>query len=234
MIRRLPFLLLLILVAAGSAAAQQGHEGHDEREGARPAHVVPDHSFADVERWSSIFDDPERDAWQKPEEIVEALAIGPGSVVADVGAGTGYFMVHLAPAVAPGGKIFAIDIEPNMVDHLRRRADDEGLSGVHAIRADPDDPKVPAGIADRVLLVDTYHHIEGRVDYLRRLKGSLAAKGQVVVIDFFKRKLPVGPPPEHKMARGHVIDEFEEAGYRLLSEETFLPHQYFLRFVPEP
>ena len=218
------FVILISPAAAGSAQHEETGSGHQ--------HTVPDHPFDDVERWSKIFDDPERDEWQMPGKVVAALGLEPGSVVADVGAGTGYFVMHLAPAVAPGGRVLAIDIEPNMVEHIRERAAKGKLDGVEPTVGKPDDPGIPGGVADRILVVDTYHHIRDRVDYLTRLKRSLAEGGQVVIVDFYKRPLPVGPPTEHKMARDHVIEEFQEAGYDLASEETFLPHQYFLFFAP--
>lgn len=225
--------LLAPLPALSAPASSEEPQSRPARAQSRPAHTVPDHSFADVERWVRIFDDPGRSEWQMPERVVDSLGLEAGEVVADVGAGTGYFIGHLARAVAPGGRVLAIDIEPNMVKHMRERAEKEGVPGVEPILGEPDDPRIPAGTADRILLVDTYHHVHDRVDYLRRLAASLTGTGQVVVIDFFKKELPVGPPPEHKMSRDQVLDEFREAGYRLAAEETFLPYQYFLLFEPE-
>ena len=199
-----------------------------------PDHVVPDHSFADVERWTKVFDDPARDEWQKPEQVVAALRLGPGAVVADVGAGTGYFTFRLARAVAPGGRILAIDTEANMVEHLRGRAESEGVAGVEPILATRSDPRIGPATVDRILLVDTYHHIHDRVVYLRQLRAALRDGGEVAVVDFHKRPLPVGPPPEHKMDREEVLAEFLAAGYGLVREETFLPYQYYLIFAPPP
>jgi ubiquinone/menaquinone biosynthesis C-methylase UbiE len=233
----------VVLIAAGLAApfaaaetqppqtqpAQTEHQ-HSHGSQTQPAFVVPEHSFADVDRWVTVFDDPARSEWQMPERLVAALGLKAGSVVADIGAGTGYFIGHLAKAVAPGGRVLAVDLEPNMVSHMRERADKEGVAGVETILAAPDDPHIPAGSTDCILMVDTYHHIHERVAYLRRLQGALAKGGRVVVVDFHKEPLPVGPPPEHKMTREEIVAEFEEAGYRLAKEETFLPYQYFLRF----
>jgi ubiquinone/menaquinone biosynthesis C-methylase UbiE len=227
-VRRLPAILLALLLGAPSLAG----EPQTAPAQTQPHHQVPDHSFAEVDRWEKVFDDPARDDWQRPGEVIAALGLRPGAVVADLGAGTGYFAIPLARAVAPGGRVLAIDTEPNMVEHLGKRAAADGVAGVEPILAAPDDPRIPAGAADAVLIVDTYHHIHDRIGYLRRLRASLAPAGEVVVIDFHKRPLPVGPPPEHKMAREHVIDEFLEAGYELAREETFLPYQYFLRFRP--
>ena len=222
-----------LLALSGSIPALPQGAGEDRGSHTRPHHLVPDHSFADVDRWVEVFEDPDRAEWQKPEEVVRALDLEPGSMAADVGAGTGYFTFPLARAVGPEGRVLAIDIEANMVEHLRERAAEEGTAWVEPLLVPPDDPGIPEGAADCILVVDTYHHIHDRVDYLRRLRRALAPGGEVVVIDFFKRELPVGPPLEHKMARDHVVAEFLEAGYLLRAEETFLPHQYFLRFQPE-
>jgi len=238
---RVPALVPLIAVglaapfaAAQSAAPQtqpaESEHHHSHGSQTQPGFVVPDHSFADVDRWAAVFDDPARSEWQMPERLVAALGLKAGSTVADIGAGTGYFIGHLAKAVAPGGRVLAIDLEPNMVSHMRERAAKEGVAGVEAILAAADDPHIPVGSASCILMVDTYHHIHERVAYLRRLQGALAKGGRVVVVDFRKEPLPVGPPPEHKMTREEIVSEFVAGGYRLAGEETFLPYQYFLEF----
>ncbi len=190
------------------------------------------HSFADVARWSAVFDDPSRDEWQKPEELVSALAIRPGQTVADLGAGTGYFERHLSAAVGDDGTVLAVEPEPNLVAHLRERAEKEATANVVPILASPDNPRLPRGAVDLVLLVDTYHHIDDRPAYFRRLGRSLRPSGRVAIVDFEKRDLPVGPPPEHKLAREIVIAEMREAGYALEAEPAILPHQYVLVFRP--
>jgi len=190
------------------------------------------HSFADVAQWSAVFDDPARDAWQKPEAVVGALRIRPGSVVVDLGAGTGYFSRYLSAAVGPTGAVFAVDTEPNLVAHLRERAEHEGSANLVPVLASADSPRLPAGSADLILVVDTYHHIDDRLAYFRRLRRCLRPGGRVAVIDWQKHELPVGPPMEHKLAREHVVDEMEAAGYRLAAEPDVLPYQYFLVFTP--
>ena len=102
------------------------------------------------------------------------------------------------------------------------------------VLASPDDPFLPRGRVDRVLIVDTYHHIDDRLGYFRRMKEALAPGGRVAIVDFHKRPLPVGPPPEHKLSREFVIGEMRQAGWVLSREETFLPYQYFLLFEPAP
>jgi ubiquinone/menaquinone biosynthesis C-methylase UbiE len=187
-------------------------------------------SFADIEHWTKVFDDPGRAAWQKPEEIVRALGLRAGMTVADVGAGTGYFSRFLSAAVGPDGTVFAVDPEPKMVERLRARAEAERTANVVPVLASRDDPRLPAGAVDVILLVDTYHHVDDRVAYFTRLRRALRPAGRIAVVDWQKRELPVGPPLDHKLARDVVVDEMTAAGYALGSEPDFLPYQYFLIF----
>jgi len=191
------------------------------------------HSFADVAHWSAVFDDPGRDVWQKPQAVVDALAIKPGMNVADLGAGTGYFSRYLSVAVGPSGTVFAVDPELNLVAQLRKRAEQEHTANVVPVLASLDNPRLPARDVDLILIVDTLHHIDDRITYLRRLERFLHPHGRVVVIDFKKEEIPVGPPPAHKLARTDVLGEFDSAGYRLVGEPQILPYQYFLIFQAE-
>ncbi|MCK6554854.1 methyltransferase domain-containing protein [Candidatus Binatia bacterium] len=229
---RCPAILLaacLILRAAhpafaGPATPTSGHHHRD--------HATVRHSFDDVRHWQSVFDDPARDAWQKPGELVGALQIRPGMTVADIGAGTGYFSRYLATAVGDAGTVFAVDPEPRLVAHLRERAEQEGTGQVIPVLGSPDNPRLPAGAVDLVLIVNTLHHIDGRTDYFRRLQRALKPGGRIAVVDFKKEPLPVGPPPEHKLAPEQAIDEFSRAGYQLVDRPELLPYQYVLVFAP--
>lgn len=228
--------------APSAPAADAGHHGpgHAHGDAARGGHhgagdaddATVRHSFEDVEHWSRVFDDPARDAWQKPAALVAALELPRGGTVADVGAGTGYFSRHLSGAVGPGGTVLAADVEPSLVAHLRRRAEQEGLANLVPILASLDNPRLPAGASDVVLIVDTWHHIDDRVAYARRLAAALKHDGRVVIVDFQKREMPVGPPLEHKLAREQVVEEMAKAGYTLAGEPDVLPYQYVLVFAP--
>ena len=226
---------VLALVAASfpvTACAAGGHD-HDRPPASPPSDAATaHHPFDDAAKWSKVFDDPSRDAWQKPDLVVDALGIKPGMVVADLGAGTGYFIGRLARAVGERGVVLAIDPEPDMARHLGTRARKEKLPNVVPVLALPEDPFLPPGRVDRVLIVDTYHHIDARRVYFTRLRAALATGGQVAIVDFQKRPLPVGPPPEHKLDRATVVDEMAAAGWRLAREVTDLPYQYFLIFEP--
>ena len=226
------FALALLLpgpFAAERPAPQAPQHGEERRD---PHDATAHHPFDDVEKWIKVFDDPERDAWQKPAEVAEALGLKPGMIVADLGAGTGYFEGHLAKRVTPGGIVLAIDTEPEMVVHLAKRARGSGLDNVVPVLALPDAPFLPGRRVDRVLIVDTYHHIDGRLEYFRRMQEALAPNGRVAIVDFHKKPLPVGPPVEHKLSREFVLEEMQQAGWSLAEEKTFLPYQYFLILEP--
>jgi ubiquinone/menaquinone biosynthesis C-methylase UbiE len=224
------------------AAHRTGTDGSQTKPHTRPHHdhqpsdetddATADHPFDQMDYWIEVFDDPGRDRWQMPQAVMRALELKAGMRVADIGAGTGYFNPHLAAAVRPEGRVYAIDTEPKMVEHMKERAIAEKTPNVIPILAAPEDPKIPEEGVDVVLIVDTYHHIDDRLQYFERLKGSLKPGGRLVVIDFFKKPLPVGPSPDHKLPREHVLRELEKIGYRLLDERTFLPFQYFLIFEP--
>ncbi len=190
------------------------------------------HPFDEIDKWVARFDDPTRDEWQKPDEVVAALKLSPGMTVADLGAGTGYFNRRLSEAVGPEGKVLAVDIEPAMVKHMQERAEQEKTPNVTPILARPADPKLPMGGVDLVLIVDTYHHFDDRLQYFQRLKRAMKPGGRLAIIDFHKRELPVGPDPDHKLEREQVVAEMEAAGWRLEREPDFLPYQYFLIFEP--
>jgi SAM-dependent methyltransferase len=226
-ILRLPLALLAALLAFAASAPQT-------RPGKGPHDATAHHPFTDVEKWVKIFDDPERDAWQKPAEVAKALRLRRAGIVADIGAGTGYFVPYLAEAVGPGGWVLAVDTEPEMVRHLGARARKAGLANTLPILAAPDDPFLPLGRLDCVLIVNTYHHIDDRLVYFRSLRDALAPGGRLAIVDFHKRPLPVGPPPEHKLEREFVLEELRRAGWRLVEEPGFLPHQYFLILRPDP
>ena len=189
-----------------------------------------EHSFGDAQKWSKVFDDPKRDAWQKPHEVIQALALKPDAIVADIGAGTGYFAVRLAHNV-PKGRVYAVDLEPEMVKHLNERAKANGVANLTAVQGAADDARLPEKV-DTVLLVDVYHHIEKREAYFRRLADSLKTGGRVAIIDFTMTS-SMGPPKSTRVDPARTKSELKAAGYDLVQEYTFLPNQYFMVFAPE-
>ena len=183
----------------------------------------------DAKTYIAMLDDPQRESYQKPDQVVAALNVSEGETVADVGAGSGYFTFRLANAVGKKGRVFAIDINPEMIIHLNRLIRDKRIMNVTTILSVPEDPLVPA-LVDRVFICDTWHHVDKQTSFLALIKKSLKPGGQVIMIDFQKRSLPVGPPVEMKIAREDLIHQMEAAGYTLRKEHTFLPYQYFLIF----
>jgi ubiquinone/menaquinone biosynthesis C-methylase UbiE len=208
-------LLALSLSISGLAFAQAPH--------------THQHSFSGAEQWAHVFDDPKRDAWQKPHEVIQALSLKPDAVIADVGSGTGYFAVRLANMV-PNGRVYGVDVEPDMVKYLAERAKREKRDNVVAVKGTPGDPRLPEK-ADLVLLVDVYHHIEDRERYFRDLRASLKPGGRVAVIDF-RMDSPDGPPRAARIVPQRVIEELGRAGYQVAKQHDFLPNQYFLEFRP--
>lgn len=183
------------------------------------------HRFANAAEWSKTFDDPSREAWQKPQSVIDAMEIAPGMTVADIGAGTGYFEPYLSRAAGPNGKVLALDVEPDMVAHLKDRASKEQLANVEAKQVAPDDPGLSPSSVDRILVVDTWHHIGNRVDYATRLAVALRHGGEVFVVDFTP-EAKHGPPPEHRVPQKEVARALETAGLVVRDADVGLPDQY--------
>ncbi|MCP3981521.1 MAG: class I SAM-dependent methyltransferase [bacterium] len=218
--RHLCFAILLAALApmAFAAGAEEPHQGR--------------HGIQNLEAWVEKFENPERNGWQFPGLVIDVLGIVSGDHVADLGAGTGYFSRFFAQELEGDGKVYAVDIEAPALEYLDNRKDvDHDV--IETVLAQPDDPNLPDGEIDVVVVVNTWHHIEKRPRYLKKLRRALdPTTGRVAIIDWYKGELPMGPPPEHKLERGEVIAEFEAAGWNLSTESTGLPYQYFLIFRP--
>jgi len=184
----------------------------------------------DSKAYIARLEDPMRDGYQKPAEVVKALGIKEGEVIADIGAGSGYFSFPLARAVGPSGRVYAVDVNADMVRHMNRRIRDAKASNLVTVLCPFDDPLLADGAIDRVFICDTWHHIEGHPKYLGLLKKALKPGGQVVMVDFKKEKTPVGPPMEMRIERDDLVREMQANGFQLAAEHTFLEYQYFLIF----
>ncbi len=195
-----------------------GHDGHG-------GPLV--HRFEKADDWAKEFDNPERDAWQKPTEVVAGMAIAPGMTVADIGAGTGYFEPHLSKAVGPTGKVLALDIEPDMVRYLRERAEKEKLANVTAQIVTPGETGLAAGSVDRILIADTWHHIPDRTTYAQKLRAALKPGGMLIIVDF-TLEATKGPPKEHRLSADKVIAELDAGGLAGKSIDESLPEQYIV------
>jgi len=196
---------LFFLVAAACAAAQVKHQHHPPRS---------------ADEYAKVLEDPSRDAWQKPHEVIMALKLKPTEVIADIGAGSGYFTRRFAHHAA---KVYAVDISADLLAKTKGEK-------IETVLATPDDPKLPAASVDTIFICDVLHHIENREAYYKKLAAALKPGGRIVNIDFHKRDLPVGPPVSMKISEDEVRKEFAAAGFKQSAKHTFLPHQYFLEF----
>jgi ubiquinone/menaquinone biosynthesis C-methylase UbiE len=181
------------------------------------------HPPQSASEYAKVLDDPERDGWQKPHEVILALKLSGQETVADIGSGTGYFANRLAHHAR---RVFAVDIDAKLLEMSLKNAPEN----VTPVLASLDDPRLPEGASDVIFFCDVLHHIENRSAYLEKVKRALKPEGRVVVIDFHKKPLEIGPPPEMKIDRAEVVREFEKAGFRLTDEQGFLPYQYFVVF----
>ncbi|VVM08161.1 class I SAM-dependent methyltransferase [Methylacidimicrobium tartarophylax] len=218
------------LLLVGSSPVLLGQEPEGPAVEQRAMHGYH-HSFHDVGKYAKLFESKERDKWQQPERVVEALDLKPGSSVADLGAGTGYFSRRFSQAVGPEGKVYAIDAEPAMADYLKKEVQEKDLKNVTVKLVKPGNPDLAPQSVDLIFICTVLHHVDNRIDYLRKLSECLRPGGRIALIDF-KPNSPVGPPPAHRLSEEEAKEEFQKAGYRLLKAHDFLPYQYFLEFVP--
>jgi ubiquinone/menaquinone biosynthesis C-methylase UbiE len=207
--------LLATALFAGADLAAQDHAPHGR--------LFPPQDLG-------LLEGPDRDAWQKPDQVMDALGIADGAVVADVGAGGGWFTIRLARRVGPNGRVYAEDIQPQMIEAINRRIQREGLHNVRTVLGTPHDPKLPAGQIDAVLIVDIFYEIDDPVALLRNVAHALKPRGRVGIIDFRKNGGGPGPDPHQRVDAAVIVRAAEAAGLQLLSEEPFLPFQYLLVF----
>ncbi len=186
---------------------------------------VKHHFDAPAEEYAKKFDDPKRDAWQKPAEIIELMGVSPGMILVDIGAGTGYFLPHLSRATGERGRVLAIDVEKGLTEYMDARARREKLANVTVRLVPRDDPQLVPGSVDRVLIVDTWHHIGERDAYTKKLAAGLAPGGRVVIVEVTKES-PHGPAKKHRLEPAQVVRELEAAGLRAEIAKESLPRQY--------
>jgi ubiquinone/menaquinone biosynthesis C-methylase UbiE len=187
----------------------------------------------DFETMVARMNDPARESWQRPLEVVAALELRRGERVADIGAGTGYFTAPVARLVGPQTTVYAVDVEPRMIDYLRQRAAREGLRNIELVLAEPRDPRLPPAGVDTILIVNTWHHISDRAEYAKKLSAALAPAGRIVVIDFIPRpqeERGFGPPTEMQLDRAVVDRELAAAGFTPARVHHFLEEQYFVEY----
>jgi ubiquinone/menaquinone biosynthesis C-methylase UbiE len=200
--------------------AQHGHDEH--------------RNPTDIKQYLEHLDSSERDKDQKPLLVIEALGLKPGMAVADLGSGSGYFTRRFVEAVTETGKVYAVDVEQEMLAYVK-----ESIEHLHIpftaefILAQPDNPKLPMDSVDLIFLCNVFHHLDDRPIYFSNVKSALKAGGRVAIIDFYhdERSGNVGFPKRHLIPRETVVAEMVQAGYTLTREHGFLPRQYFLEFA---
>ena len=179
-----------------------------------------------------LLEDAGRDTWQKPEEILNALDIKKGQIIADIGAGSGYLTVKLSECVGVTGTIYAADIQQEMLDYINKRLVEKGIKNVSLVLGTMDDPKLPPNSLDLAILLSTYHEIAQPIDFMKKIKLALKPKGRLAILEFSDES-PIGPPIQVRLPVDLVINELKQAGFALSQRHTFLlPYQYFLVFSP--
>lgn len=174
----------------------------------------------------------EREQEEAPAKALDAIGITPGMVIADIGAGTGYFSRRMAKRAAPGGKVYAVDIQPRMLEALRRNAEREQITNIETVLGKEDDPLLPAGAIDLVLMVDVYHELAHPQAMLRKLRAALKPDGRMVLLEYRKEDPDVPIKLDHKMTVREAKAEVEAEGFRLDKVISTLPRQHILIFVP--
>ncbi len=219
----------------GTTGSEHGPGPHDH-EPVQPhgSHDVGGHhgAFANADAWSQVFDDPARDEWQRPDAVLHGLELEPTMIVADVGAGTGYFAVRLA-RVVPRGEVIATDLEPDMVRFLNERARREQLSNLRAIQATPAASGLAPNSVDRILIVHVWHHLAGRGEYARGLAAALRPGGRLFIVDFSPTGQR-GPPANMRVQPEAVVAALGAAGLSARVSPVVLPDQYIVEARRQP
>lgn len=212
---------LLFCAAALPQVAEKANEGYKTKEGR--------------ESVARSLADPHRDVTQQPRDIVDALALKPGNVVADVGTGVGFMLPFLSHAVGEKGQVIAEDISTDFLDKAKARGQVLGLTNAKFILGIAQDPKLPADTLEAVLVLDAYHHFDYPEAMLEHIRDSLLSDGRLVIVDFYKRPdaMPNGRALEHiRLDEEDVIAEVEANGFRLTSKKELIPKkQYIAVFV---
>jgi predicted methyltransferase len=212
-----------LALIAGAVLVAAAHAQSQPKGGSHVVRLFPPSDLG-------LLDAPDRDLWQRPDQIMDALGVADGSVVADIGAGSGWFTIRLARRVGPQGLVYAEDVQTEMINAISRRVGREGLNNVRPQLGSKNDPGLPPRSLDAALMVDAYHEIENRVAVLSSLARALKPQGRLGVVDFRLDGTGPGPSIEERVSPDVVVKDATEAGLRLIRQEPFLPFQYFLIF----
>jgi SAM-dependent methyltransferase len=221
---RLAFsLIVLSLVFADLSALQQKQPPRPNRDGRKTRLFAPQ----DL----GLLEPPDREAWQKPDQVMDALHVADGTTVADLGAGGGWFTIRLARRVGPNGRVYAVDVQRLMKEAIERRVQREGLGNVKTILGDEKDPGLPQNSVEAVLIVDAFHEMADPVVLLRNVARALKQHGRIGIIDYREGEGGPGPDPQDRVPPSAVIAQANTAGLTLVEQHKFLPYQYFLIFA---
>lgn len=223
----------VLTVSAGTIGCGQKKEvavtegNNDKAVDQQPRHGDHKHAFTDPAEKAKKWNDPERDKWQHPEEIVAAMDLKPGATVADIGAGTGYMVASLSKAVGKDGTVIAIDASAEMVEYLVKRKDDLGPAKIVPRKVGFDDPELQSASVDAVLTLDTWHHVKGREAYAKKVYEGLKRGGRFVVVEYTV-DAEVGPPKAMRLEPGQVTKQLEAAGFRVEVVRETMPRHYMV------
>jgi ubiquinone/menaquinone biosynthesis C-methylase UbiE len=219
---RLTASLLLCILALPAAFAEQ-----NVNPGINSGYANPN-----VNQWRGVFERDGREIWDRRHDIIRALRLQPGQVVADIGAGTGFMVMLMANEVSPAGRVYAVDIAENFVNSIEQRARDKGLSNIVGVVNDQRHINLPDNSIDLAFTSDTYHHFEYPQTTLRSIYNALRPGGEFVVIDFIR--IPGFSSPwvlgHVRAGEQQVTREIEAAGFELVERQGFMQTQYYLRF----
>ncbi len=189
----------------------------------------PHDIFSNPEMLVEKFDAPDRDEWQKPNEVIKSFNLQGDATVVEIGSSTGYFAVRLAPHLM-SGKVIGFEPSPKMATYLQKRAEELGLTNIDARTTESDGSIKLEEKADLIFSVDVYHHLTDRISYFSNIAQYLKPDGMAIVIDRTEEKVE-GQPAGHRVPKGQIIEEMKEAGFQLTQEFDFLlPVQYYLAF----
>ena len=220
---------ILAIASTSTIMAQEhqnkNHHGHGD---GKPAHSANEYMHkASTDDLINRFESKERDEYQQPHKVMQYLGNINGKAIMDIGAGTGYFSVKLAKH---GANVIAADVNDEFQTFLKKRIEDNKIENITLRKIPFDSPDLKDNEVDMVLIVNTYHHIDNRAEYFAKVKKGLKNDGELVVIDFFKTDVPVGPPTNHKVSIDEVVAELKKAGYTSFEVNVdLLPYQFIVK-----
>lgn len=203
-----------------------GHEYHEDNQ-LKHGSANENMHCSSVKDLIERFESPERDSYQQPQKVLEFLGDIQGQTIMDIGAGSGYFSIKLAEK---GATVIAADVDDEFQEFLNNRIEKNNLKNIETRKIPYDSPNLKEKEANMVVIVNTYHHIENRSEYFAKVKKGTKLNGELVIIDFYKSEIPVGPPMDHKLPIDIVVSELKKAGYTSFNVDVeLLPYQYIIK-----